>query len=364
MCFLLLWLSGFFTVSQCEDAAPLKPGPKFDYSKLAFQPKSWEERKLSLELTPWTGRNVIFLTTDDTLDPALMGIWVSRLDAGWDLYADLTSRKPSAFKEYNGKATIAAVPGYELTCGAGCGYIGATGIELAMFYDHNYAELKAHPRSMPHYVFYEMGRNFYTFGGRHSCYITGFAVFMRYVCMDDLKCEDRDTQTRETIEKLEPLFTSSDLGFLDLFSMLGAGEKVSRIKDASGKVLEPSDQPCRYTSAMMRLRRENGGNAWLKRFFRELGTCPESNPDTEAGALSQGWYWLLCSSVAAQKDLSPVFAGDWKLTLTETTRAALGKLDWKKSGLTVKEVAEALKPEWNTSGKDSSGGSTPGKKGR
>ena len=47
---------------------------------------------------------------------------------------------------------------------------------------------------MPHYVFYEMGRNYYTFGDRHSCFITGFAVFMRYVCMDALKCEDTDAQ--------------------------------------------------------------------------------------------------------------------------------------------------------------------------
>ena len=43
---------------------------------------------------------------------------------------------------------------------------------------------------MPHYYFYEMGRNFYTFGDRHSLFITGYAVFMRYACMDALKCED------------------------------------------------------------------------------------------------------------------------------------------------------------------------------
>jgi hypothetical protein len=327
-------------------AASLKPGPKLDYSKYAFQPKSWKDRGLSLELTPWMGRNVIFLTTGDTFDPALMGIWVSRLDAGWDLYADLTGRKPALLKHHEGKVTIAAVPAYELTCGAGCGYVGATGIELAMFYDHNYAELKAHPQSMPHYVFYEMGRNFYTFGERHSCYITGFAVFMRYVCMDALKCEDRDSQTRKTIESLEPLFGFNQLSFLDLFSMLNTGEKVSRIKDRSGRMIEPSDQPCRYTSAMMRLHRENGGDAWLKRFYQELATCPESDPNTEAGALHQGWYWLLCSSVAARKDLSPVFAGEWKLPISAETRAALAGLDWNKAGLSVKEAAEAVKPAW------------------
>ncbi len=332
---------------QADEVAPLKPGAPFDYAKYAFQPKTCEKRGLSLQLTPWTGKNVIFLTVDDKPDPALMGTWVSRLDAGWQLYAELTGRKPNAFKQFEGKVTIAAVPSAELTCGAGCGYVGATGIELAMFYDSNYPDLKAHPKAMPHYVFYEMGRNYYTFGDRHSCFITGFAVFMRYVCMDTLGYEDRDVGTRKAIESLEPLFSASGLSFIDLFTMAsGVGEKVSRIKDAGGRIVSPSDQPCRYTSAMMRLHRENGGDAWVKRFFHELAACPQFKPDTRDGALNQGWYWMLCASVAAQKDLSPVFAGEWKLPVAEETRAALGKIDWKKNGLTVKEVADAVAPVW------------------
>ena len=216
-----------------------------------------------------------------------------------------------------------------------------------MFYDHNYPELKTHPKAMPHYVFYEMGRNYYTFGDRHSCFITGFAVFMRYVCMDALKCEDTDGKTRTVIESVEPLLAPSEMTFLELFTTsTGIGEKESRIKDARGKLVDPSDQPVRYAAAMLRLRRENGGDAWVKRFFHELAACPKSSPDTADGALSQGWYWLLCASVAAQKDLSPVFAGDWKLPIADETRAALGKIDWKQKELTVQEVAQAVTPVW------------------
>ena len=85
----LLLLSVVLVVSelQADNVVPLKPGGRFDYSKLAFQPESWKQRGLSLQLTPWTGSKVIFLTTKDSLDPGLMGIWVSRLDAGWELYA-------------------------------------------------------------------------------------------------------------------------------------------------------------------------------------------------------------------------------------------------------------------------------------
>lgn len=346
-CLLPLMLTLASSHLQAEEVAPLKPGDRFDYSKYAFQPESWKKRGLSLHLTPWTGTNVIFLTTDDTLNPGLMGIWVSRLDAGWQLYADLTGRRPSPLRQFEGKVTIAAVPGYDLTCGAGCGYVGNTGIELAMFYDHNYPELKTHPQAMPHYVFYEMGRNYYTFGDRHSCFITGFAVFMRYVCMDALKCEDTDAQTRKVIEGVEPRLSASGLTFLELFTTsTGVGEKVSRIKDGSGKVMEPSDQPVRYAAAMLRLRRENGGDAWVKRFFHELAAAPPFNPGTQAGALNQGWYWLLCSSVAAQKDLSSVFAGEWRLPLADDTQAALGRIDWKRTGLTLKEVTETVTPRW------------------
>ncbi len=67
---------------------------------------------------------------------------------------------------------------------SGCGYVGSTGIELALFYDRDYADLQRRPDAMPHYVFYEMGRNFYTFGDRHSASLpvlrcsSGMSVWM------------------------------------------------------------------------------------------------------------------------------------------------------------------------------------------
>jgi hypothetical protein len=155
-----------------------------------------------------------------------------------------------------------------------------------------------------------------------------------------------DEETRKVIEGVEPRFSGSGLTFLDLFTTIGMGEKTSRIKDGNGKLIEPSDQPVCYASAMLRLRRENGGDRWVRRFFHELAARPTSSPDTKGGALNQSWYWLLCASFAAQKDLSPVFAGEWKLPIAAVTRAALGRIDWKKKDLTLKEVTEAVTPVW------------------
>ena len=164
-----------------------------------------------------------------------MAYWVRALDEGWALYTDLTGRRPEPLKQLKGRTTIAAVPNGDYTCGAGCGYVGASGIELAMFYEWNYPALQRDPQAIPHYVFYEMGRNFFTFGNRHSCFTTGFAVFMRYVCMDTLRCHDDNRPTREIIEAAQGQVKRSELPFLRMFTNAdGLGEKEPRLKNTAG----------------------------------------------------------------------------------------------------------------------------------
>ena len=330
------------------DALPPTPGPLVEYRALAFQPQVWEQKKISTLLLPWTASNIVFLTTNGTYDPVLMNHWVSRLDQGWALYADLTGARPRPFKQLDGRTTIAAVPGFEFTCGAGCGYVGAGGIELAMFYRWNYPALQKNSNAIPHYVFYEMGRNFYTFGERHAAFTTGFAVFMRYVCMDALGCTDDDAGTRRTIEGVEPLIRTGKMPFLKTFTNAdGLSEKEPRVKDAAGHWVQPSDQPVAYAAAMLRLRRDYGGDDWVRRFFRALAQCPPARANTREGALAQSWNWLVAASVAARKDLSPVFVDDWRLPLSAESRKELAAVDWTAPGTTAAIIMERIKPRWN-----------------
>jgi hypothetical protein len=236
-----------------------------------------------------------------------------------------------------------AVPSADFTCGYGCGYIGATGIEFAGFYEHDCELLRSHPKAMPHYYFYEMGRNFYTFEDRHSLFITGYAVFMRYICMDVLKCEDPDIATRQVIEAAEELFARSDMSFLQGFTTVaGLDEKAPRLRNEQGEPIEPSDQPVIYATAMLKLRREYGGEPWLKRFFAQLATCPPIEPKDEEAALRQCLSWLVAASCAAGKDLSPIFADRWRMPLTPPTRQALSAIDWTAPNLTAAEVLKNL----------------------
>jgi serralysin len=79
---------------------------------------------------------------------------------------------------------IAQVPS---TCGAGCGHIGAMGIELL---DTTFERLYVQVKNDDLYdqaVFYELGRNFWFYGpqlGRIDPFVTGFAILNRFLSME------------------------------------------------------------------------------------------------------------------------------------------------------------------------------------
>ncbi|MBI5385303.1 MAG: calcium-binding protein [Verrucomicrobia bacterium] len=332
--------------------ATLQAGPAVDYAGLAFYPKRWQDRGLSTQLHPWPGERVIFFTTRTNFDSAVMARFVGRLDRAWKLYADLTGRSPNAFKQFDGKPVIAAVPDAGLTCGYGCGYVGATGIEVGGFYDGDYPLFAAKTNAFPHYYCYEMGRNYYTFGDRHSLFVTGYAVFMRYVCMDALGCDDADLKTRKIIEEAEALHAKADLDFLRAFtSVAGLDEKAPRLRRPDGKPLQPSDQPVLYASAMLKLRRDCGGDAWVKRFFAELVKCPKIKPDTRDAALRQSLNWFVAASCAAQRDLSDVFVDRWRFPLAREARQALAQVKWTSPEADAVSVLKALPATMAEAGK-------------
>lgn len=314
------------------------PGMAIDYGPLSFFPPRWKEHHQNSQLFPWTGKQVVLLTVKKELDPAVMAVFLERLDGGWNYYADMLGQSPRPAKLLNDKVTIAAVPDGRLTCGIGCGMIGATGIEIAGF-DNDYQRVTKNPNVFPHYYFYEMGRNYFVFGDRHSSFTTGFAVFMRYCCMDKLQCEDDEAALRKQIDQAEAHYSQTDLTFLQAFTMQGGlDEKAPRLKDVHG----PSDQPVLYASAMLKLRRDYGGDEWIGRFFRQLATCPEVKPDKPEGTLRQSLAWYVSASLAARQDLAPVFVERWRLPLGEDTRRALKEVKWDNKELTAAEVLKML----------------------
>lgn len=286
-------------------------------------------------LVPWTGSNVVFLTTPGEYDGRLMARWVRALDGGWALYADLTGRRPEPLKQLEGRATIAAVPDFEFTCGAGCGYLGASGIELAMFYRWNYPALQRNPEAIPHYVFYEMGRNFYTFGDRHSCFTTGFAVFMRYVCMDTLGCHDDDLGTRQVIEQAQGQVKRSGLPFLRMFTNAdGLGEEGAAPEECGGRT-DSTFGPTGHVRVgdAATVARERWQPLVAPLLPPVAGVSERFREHSRGGRGSSAKLYL-AASLAAQRDLSGVFVDDWRLPLSAGARKALAAVDWKQPDLT------------------------------
>lgn len=315
------------------------PGEPIDYKPLAFYPDRWEARGIDTTMHPWEGEHIVFFTTTDDLDQDVMDRFVDRLDAGYALYEDIVGRAPHTHSEWNGKTPIAAIPDSALSCGVGCGYVGATGIELGKFYTVDYPMVAENPDAFPHYAFYEMGRNYFVFGNKHSNFTTGFAVFMRYVCMDTLECVDPEANAREKIEEVEARIAESDISFLDAFTNAGAyTEKQPRLQNFRGGC----DQPCVYASAMLKLHTDYGGDDFLRRFFRQLDTCPGYPNNEPEGALKQSVAWLIAASCAAGEDLTPVFVDRWRLPLNGRARRLLRNVDWDRDDLNAGQIMRDL----------------------
>lgn len=312
----------------------VQPGAPVEYEP--FFPDEWKARNRSTRMIPWEGEHVALFTTSANFDPRTMAVFLRRLDAGWLLYADLVGQPPAPGRLHNGKALIVAVPDPDYIRAMGRGSIGTTGIEVAGFYDGDYALVRAQPDAFPHYLFYEMGRNYFVFGDRHSEFATGFAVFMRNVCMDTLSCRDPDAETRKAIEAAESRVKRANLNFLQAFTSAG-GETGDRLTD-----LHPSDRAVMYASAMLKMRRDYGQNAWVKRFFRYLLQCPEVSKDVQDGAAAQCLIWLVAASCAAGQDLSGLWVDRWNMPLGRKTRAVLHDVDWRAADLAPANVIAAL----------------------
>jgi hypothetical protein len=311
----------------------IEPGPVTTYEP--FYPGEWEAGEVSTDYYPWTGDEITFMTMTDDLDVETMTTFIGLLDGGWKLYRDLTGRSPSVGQRINGNPVIAAIPYDAYTCGIGCGFLGHEGIETTGFYTVHYPDLLIDPTAVAHLYFYEMGRNYYTFGAKHENFITGFAVFMRYVCIDTLGVNDIEPSEREKIDDaIDTYVASGTHTFLETFTNgYGLTEKMERIPGA--------DQPVMYASAMLKLWKLLG-DEWLAEFYNQLMTCPDGSIATQEGARSNALSWFVAASRAAEQDLSPIFVTQWRMILTTEEQAVLASVDWDDPGVDAGDIIQAM----------------------
>ena len=169
---------------------------------------------------PWEGKNVVLLTDGSNYDPFVMSRILNALDAAYESYSEITQFKPGIARAYQGKLSIAEMTPETVGCGAACGYLGATGIEIQTpLFLRLYNGVRDHDQ-FDEPLFYELGRNFWNYGkykqvlegdSKSSKWFdintTGFAVFMRYLVteLNDIPIGPNDGPNKPGLEFKEDM---------------------------------------------------------------------------------------------------------------------------------------------------------------
>jgi hypothetical protein len=257
-----------------------------------------------LELVPWAREHVALLTPSDMeLDPAVVSRLLEALDAAWEYYASITGREPALAKHYNGLGTIAVV---DHTCGAGCGFLGFTGIEIMReYFEAGYSAL-AQNGTFDQIPFYEMGRNFWFYGAQLEdidAFVTGFAVVNRYLSMEAAGVEgsavgvvDFEAFRHATLHDMARLYLSDE-------STTGT-EGLTTSPPANPFGLGAADVAA---SLFYRIYEDFGQNSYA-RFWQSMGTLPAATTPQEAIG-----NFLAAAREATGVDYGALFKDGWEL---------------------------------------------------
>jgi hypothetical protein len=256
-------------------------------------------------LTPWQGERVSVLVEPGvTRNREAMTKLVGALDRAWSYYASTTGRLPLNYHSLNGRDEIAEVSS---TCGAGCGYLGYTGIEMQTSWFESFYRQIAESNLYDQVPFYELGRNFWFWSSQlqfdepnQDPVVTGFAVWMRFRAMSAAGVNGAPfngtipfgtfaSQVHELAGQYE---ASPSLTFAETLG-----------QDRSPGMYSGTDF---WASLMMQLTSRHGGQTFVERFFHHAGVLPAAYSTTEAIT-----HWVTDASYAACTDLSPVFYKRW-----------------------------------------------------
>jgi hypothetical protein len=276
-----------------------------------------------LTLNAWEGSQTALLTANADLDPAVMARILKALDGAYLYYHDATGYTPTRANTYKDKLTVAEVPA---TCGAGCGFLGATGIELQT---DTFSTLYKQVQTSDLYdqaAFYEFGRNFWSLSPQLQYkapdagdpVVTGFAVFMRFMAMEAIGVSGAPfnnwsfTQFRANVEQMADLYEA------DTTQTFQNTLQVGRPQANNPSGLGATDL---FASFLFRLRRDYGGNEFVARLWGEAALRPAAATTQEAVD-----NFVIAASLAANRNLANLFVTRWRWPVSPAALAAISNL--------------------------------------
>jgi serralysin len=238
----------------------------------------------SLQLRPFVGRNVaLLLDPGRVTDRVVVDRVLSAVDRAWDWYRGYFGRSPATSRTHAGKTTIAELSG---TCGAACGLLGYTGIEISPE-TMSRLLIEANLDRYNQAVFYELGRNFWFFADQlqampKGAFTTGFAQVHRFYSMEaaglvgapwDDSLDFDGFRHAILVELLDRYLADSSLTWENTLAI----DKL------------PANSPAWMTGAHLaaaffhRVRRDHG-HAGYRRFWQLMATAPKAGTPRDAAA--------------------------------------------------------------------------------
>jgi hypothetical protein len=269
--------------------------------------------RITHQLFPWEGKNVMLLTESADHDPELIARLIQIFDTTFDYFVRVSGRKPSLYYTLNNKPTIAEVP---KTCGAGCGMIGATGIEMTRSSFAGHLKDLQQDGTIRSLIMWEFGRNFF-FYDKQMRYQkpdgigikNTFADVMRTLAFRDqnLPMQPFMVKVSESHEKLLKSYIDDELSNFD--NTLRVNESSHLTKNEGWKLL---------AAMIIQLHRDYGGEKFITRFWQTMARQPHALTTQDAVD-----NFARAASIAAERNLVGLFRGPWKLPVSDSAANAL-----------------------------------------
>lgn len=241
------------------------------------------------------------------------------MDGAYEYYKTCTGREPTPFAPtYINNHT--AIADATTTCGAGCGYLGFTGIEMQnVYFDANYNVINNN-NQVDHLGFYEFGRNFWFYGAKldykenGSFPIAGaYAVFMSHMARDATGINPAPFAGM-TYEQI----VAQLRGLIDIYLANPSLNWSNTLAVDQGVPGTNTNAAGLFCSFMYRLRRDYGGENFIQNVWKQAGLRP--NATTTQDAVDN---FFLASCAAANKNLTAVFQSwRWPLSANAITAAS------------------------------------------
>jgi hypothetical protein len=287
----------------------------------------------TMNLFAYEGAKTMILSNTPNRDSVTMQKWLASMDGAYEYYSQCTGREPNFFTGFtyvNDRSTIARV---DKTCGAACGYIGWTGIEIMnTFFDRFYDDLKKRGEYGQE-PFYEFGRNYWFYSDQleyaeSDPIVTGYAVFMRFMAMDYLQLKGANFWSWTFDE-----FRSEVKGLLMTYLADPSYTWENTLAKGQGLRNTQLGATDLFASFCFYMFDNHGGHEWVKAVWKEAGILPKKNTTQDAVD-----NFIIASSRAAKQNLIPLFT-EWRWPISQKVREVLQSLP-----LSVHETTDKLFP--------------------